>query len=145
MRLTLLSLAAALLLGGCSETIHHAAMDPAVLDFGTIDIGASKTLQVTFDNLEDRTVYVYFLTPDTFAADLVPAGDDPDSPFLGFDETLVLAGDETLTLDTTYECLAQDRGYFRWEITVLSALDDLGYWEATREVGVLTLKGTCGD
>lgn len=130
---------------GCRGTIHHATMDPEVLDFGTIEIDTESILELTFGNLEDDPVYLYFLVPDTFGADLVPPGDDQDLPFFDFEQTLEIPAGEDLTMDVHYACLAQDRGYFRWEVTILSALEDRGYWEATREVGTLVLRGTCGE
>ncbi|MDP7112689.1 MAG: hypothetical protein QGH45_12035 [Myxococcota bacterium] len=129
---------------GCEPTIHHATMEPELLDYGVIEIDGSKTLPVTFSNLEADPVYLYFLAPSTFAADMVPAGDDQGTPFeLG--EELEIQGSEDLTLDVNYGCWAQDRGFFRWEISVMSSTECDGYWNATREVGVLTLKGSCGD
>ncbi len=133
-----------LALVGCGEAIHHATMAPEVLDFGIIEIEDEKVQQLTFSNLEDQDVYLYFLAPSTFEADMVPAGDDQGTPF-NLDETLMLTPLQELTIDIRYGCWAQDRGFFRWEITVLSSLEDTGYWHASRDVGELTLKGTCGS
>ncbi len=140
----LATLAIAWTLSGCQPTIHHATMDPELLDFGVIDIEGESTLPVMFDNLESDLVYLYFLAPSTFAADMVPAGDDQGTPF-NLDEEIELPADGELTLDVCYGCLAQDRGFFRWEITVMSSTEADGYWNATREVGELTLKGSCGE
>jgi hypothetical protein len=129
---------------GCTSGIQHATMAPDVLDFGVIDIEDEKVEQVTFSNLEDADVYLYFLAPSTFEADMVPAGDDQGTPF-NLDDEMLLTPLQELSIDIRYGCWAQDRGFFRWEITVLSSLDDRGYWEATRDVGELTLKGTCGS
>ena len=129
---------------GCQPTIHHATMDPEVLDFGVIEIDDSKSLPVTFGNLGEELVYLYFLAPSTFEADMVPAGDDQGTPF-DMEGELELPGSEDVTLDVNYGCWAQDRGFFRWEITVMSSLELDGYWNATREVGVLTLMGAGGD
>ena len=144
-RLPMIVFVSALLLGGCRSTIHHATMDPEVLDFGTIALDDESVLELTFGNLEEDPVYLYFLVPDTFGADMVPPGDDQDSPFFDFEQTLEIPGGEDLVMDVHYACQAVDRGYFRWEVTILSSLEDLGYWEATREVGTLVLQGTCGD
>jgi hypothetical protein len=133
-----------LLLVGCRPTIQHAVLDPEVIDFGLIDIDGDSTKAVTFTNLVDDDVYLYFLAPSTFEADMVPAGDDQGTPF-DLEDELMLPAAEDLALDIQYGCWAQDRGYFRWEITVISSLEANGYWEATREVGELTLMGTCGD
>lgn len=129
---------------GCGGAIEHATMAPEVLDFGTIEIDAEKVERVTFTNLEDQDVYLYFLAPSTFEADMVPAGDDQGTPF-NLDEEMLLTPLQELTIDIRYGCWAQDRGFFRWEITVLSSLENTGYWYATRDVGELTLKGTCGS
>ena len=131
-----------LVLVGCRSVEPHAVMTPEVLDFGTIAIDDSKTLSVSFDNLMDEDVYLYMLAPSTFEADWVPAGDDQGTPF-DLDEEIVLGGSQELSIDVSYGCWAQDHGFFRWEITVLSGLEDSGYWEATREVGELTLMGSC--
>lgn len=129
---------------GCRPTIQHAEMAPDVLDFGIIDIDDEKSLPVTFTNLEAEDVYLYVLAPSTFEADMVPAGDDQGTPF-DLEDEILLPGSVDLTLDIVYGCWAQDRGFFRWELTILSALEAEGYWEATREVGELTLKGSCGS
>jgi len=129
---------------GCRPTIQHAEMAPEVLDFGTIGIEEEESLAVTFTNLEDVDVYLYMLAPSTFEADMVPAGDDQGTPF-DLEDELLLPASEELVLDIHYGCWAQDRGFFRWELTVLSSLEAEGYWEATREVGELTLKGSCGS
>jgi len=131
-----------LVFAGCRSVEPHAVMTPDVLDFGTIAIDDSRVLSVTFENLVDEDVYLYTLVPSTFEADWVPAGDDQGTPF-DLDEEIVLPASQELSFDVDYGCWAQDHGFFRWEITVLSALEDNGYWEATREVGELTLMGSC--
>ena len=133
-----------LLVVGCRPTIQHAVLDPEQIDFGIIPIDGESTEAVTFTNLTDDDVYLYFLVPSTFEADRGPSGDDQGTPF-DFEDELLLTGTEALGLDIQYGCWAQDRGYFRWDITVLSSLEPMGYWEATREVGELTLVGSCGD
>lgn len=140
----LVTLAIGWTLAGCQPTIHHATMEPELLDFGVIEIDGESTLPVTFTNLESELVYLYFLAPSTFAADMVPAGDDQGTPF-NLDEEIELPASDELILDVWYGCWAQDRGFFRWEITVMSSTEADGYWNATREVGELTLKGSCGE
>lgn len=135
----------ALTVVGCQETIHHATMAPEVLDFGVIDIGGDESLDLTLASLVDHEVYVYFLAPETFAADLVPAGDDMGDPFEFGEEPIVVGAGDGITLGVQYTCWAQDRGSFRWEVTAMSSLEASGYWNATRDVGTLVLKGSCGS
>jgi hypothetical protein len=130
---------------GCQETIRHATMDPEFVDYGVIEIGGEATIDLTLSSLSDADVYVYFLAPSTFAADLVPAGDDMGEPFDFGDEPILLAPQVDEVLGVHYTCWAQDRGSFRWEISAMSSQEPTGYWNSTREVGTLVLKGSCGD
>jgi len=141
----MLLLALALGAAGCQETIHHAELTPEMLDFGIIDIGGDGTLELTLSSLVEEDSFVYFLAPTTYVADLVPAGDDQGEPFQFGEEPIELPAGDALTFDVRYTCWAQDRGSFRWDISAMSSLDDSGYWNATREVGTLVLKGSCGD
>ena len=130
---------------GCQETIRHAAMDPEFLDYGVIEIGGDATLDLTLSSLSDADVYVYFLAPSTFAADLVPAGDDMGEPFDFGDEPIMLGPQVEEVRGVRYTCWPQDRGSFRWEICSMSSQEPTGYWNATCEVGTLVMKGYCGD